>query len=110
MYFFFQAEDGIRDGHVTGVQTCALPISGCRAIRSAISGSVDASSITMTGWFRPMVASSALRQRRVSASALKTEIGSASCRERVWLARVDGAVRGRAVVEVSGEVSGPMDG
>src|SRR5437870_7768286 len=26
-YFFFQAEAGIRDGHVTGVQTCALPIS-----------------------------------------------------------------------------------
>src|SRR5690625_7395395 len=26
MHFFFQAEDGIRDGHVTGVQTCALPI------------------------------------------------------------------------------------
>ena len=25
--FFFQAEDGIRDKHVTGVQTCALPIS-----------------------------------------------------------------------------------
>src|SRR6266571_8006119 len=24
--FFFQAEDGIRDGQVTGVQTCALPI------------------------------------------------------------------------------------
>src|SRR5690625_5903090 len=24
--FFIQAEDGIRDGHVTGVQTCALPI------------------------------------------------------------------------------------
>src|SRR5204863_6434890 len=27
-YFFFQAEDGIRDLYVTGVQTCALPI--CR--------------------------------------------------------------------------------
>src|SRR5690625_7278464 len=27
MHFFFQAEDGIRDGHVTGVQTCALPIA-----------------------------------------------------------------------------------
>src|SRR5690606_40360884 len=27
--FFFQAEDGIRDFHVTGVQTCALPISSC---------------------------------------------------------------------------------
>src|SRR6266498_1767647 len=26
--FFFQAEDGIRDADVTGVQTCALPISG----------------------------------------------------------------------------------
>src|SRR5439155_14286386 len=25
-FFFFQAEDGIRAGHVTGVQTCALPI------------------------------------------------------------------------------------
>ena len=27
MIFFFQAEDGIRDKLVTGVQTCALPIS-----------------------------------------------------------------------------------
>src|SRR5690625_285663 len=27
MIFSFQAEDGIRDGHVTRVQTCALPIS-----------------------------------------------------------------------------------
>src|SRR5207302_7631022 len=29
LVFFFQAEDGIRDFHVTGVQTCALPICGC---------------------------------------------------------------------------------
>src|SRR5439155_12668454 len=28
---FFQAEDAIRAGHVTGVQTCALPISGLAA-------------------------------------------------------------------------------
>src|SRR6266581_4510449 len=28
VFFFFQAEDGIRDGRVTGVQTCALPICG----------------------------------------------------------------------------------
>ena len=28
--FFFQAEDGIRDDLVTGVQTCALPIPGHR--------------------------------------------------------------------------------
>src|SRR5256885_12900310 len=29
-FFFFQAEDGIRDYKVTGVQTCALPISKTR--------------------------------------------------------------------------------
>src|SRR5690349_22675133 len=28
VFFFFQAEDGIRDLYVTGVQTCVLPISG----------------------------------------------------------------------------------
>src|SRR5256886_13747443 len=32
LFFFFQAEDGIRDLTVTGVQTCALPIS-CRSAR-----------------------------------------------------------------------------
>src|SRR5690606_40315699 len=33
--FFFQAEDGIRDFHVTGVQTCALPIcAGAQRLRS----------------------------------------------------------------------------
>src|SRR6266540_6353574 len=29
VFFFFQAEDGIRDRDVTGVQTCALPILIC---------------------------------------------------------------------------------
>src|SRR6266542_3906925 len=33
VFFFFQAEDGIRDATVTGVQTCALPISGPRVSR-----------------------------------------------------------------------------
>src|SRR5690606_39952914 len=32
LFFFFQAEDGIRVFHVTGVQTCALPISYCAPI------------------------------------------------------------------------------
>src|SRR5215510_8890582 len=31
IFFFFQAEDGIRGGHGTGVQTCALPISAAPA-------------------------------------------------------------------------------
>src|SRR5437868_13606625 len=40
VFFFFQAEDGIRDRNVTGVQTCALPIcpsfrNRSRAIRRA---------------------------------------------------------------------------
>src|SRR5436309_11743645 len=34
-FFFFQAEDGIRDFHVTGVQTCALPISSLRRERAS---------------------------------------------------------------------------
>src|SRR5437660_12718144 len=41
--FFFQAEDGIRDGHVTGVQTCALPIS-----MSTLSGDYGPSSLVGT--------------------------------------------------------------
>src|SRR5260370_8763680 len=41
--FFFQAEDGIRDSSVTGVQTCALPISHANALdrfaqRAAVQG------------------------------------------------------------------------
>src|SRR5690606_41080430 len=44
-FFFLQAEDGIRDFHVTGVQTCALPISTggdarLRAMPSLPGGSV----------------------------------------------------------------------
>src|SRR5690625_7779506 len=37
--FFFQAEDGIRDGHVTGVQTCALPICAAMAAAPACTSS-----------------------------------------------------------------------
>src|SRR5437870_13483225 len=37
VFFFFQAEDGIRDGHVTGVQRCALPISNCDRARFSAS-------------------------------------------------------------------------
>src|SRR5437870_7102059 len=42
-FFFFQAEDGIRDGHVTGVQTCALPIYLEQRVRAlGDTGRVDA--------------------------------------------------------------------
>src|SRR5699024_2613892 len=48
--FFFQAEDGIRDRHVTGVQTCALPIygeepSGASALEDSSAGSAVAGSV-----------------------------------------------------------------
>src|SRR5690625_4871263 len=38
--FFFQADDGIRDGHATGVQTCALPI--CKVLGIGRNRGVDA--------------------------------------------------------------------
>src|SRR6266513_4824842 len=36
LVFFFQAEDGIRDRNVTGVQTCALPISSWTSVEPRI--------------------------------------------------------------------------
>src|SRR5258708_39873060 len=45
-FFFFQAEDGIRDDLVTGVQTCALPISITSGI-TMLSGTSVVTSISM---------------------------------------------------------------
>src|SRR2546427_2311138 len=39
-FFFFQAEDGIRDLTVTGVQTCPLPISH-RVVEAVLGGEAD---------------------------------------------------------------------
>src|SRR3712207_7418868 len=52
-FFFFQAEDGIRDIGVTGVQTCALPISSAgRAPRDAPSARcpLDGHRAPPSGW------------------------------------------------------------
>src|SRR3989454_7627101 len=43
LFFFFQAEDGIRDYKVTGVQTCALPISISKSLGRDISARATAS-------------------------------------------------------------------
>src|SRR5690606_40366676 len=48
--FFFQAEDGIRDFHVTGVQTCALPISARLRLLGALDRRRD---LTMDTEFNP---------------------------------------------------------
>src|SRR5256885_3912002 len=88
--FFFQAEDGIRDYKVTGVQTCALPIS--RQLSSRIQPSSRLSA-AMADWavdwsLPPMVA--ILHTRVPAGSSVPPrkstdvrQIGRASCRERV---------------------------
>src|SRR5438105_9055781 len=67
--FFFQAEDGIRDPLVTGVQTCALPIStpaelaalpGVRAVRPAL----DRTALTVAEVHRAVPALLGLLERR----------------------------------------------
>src|SRR3989442_1930553 len=51
-FFFFQAEDGIRDADVTGVQTCALPICRCwYTIVVTNSGPSVATNVVMTDTF-----------------------------------------------------------
>src|SRR5690606_39766200 len=68
IFFFFQAEDGIRDFHVTGVQTCALPISAKISRRSSSGISSGFSCPAERSSATTMVSSSWLRrseERRV---------------------------------------------
>src|SRR2546430_7500751 len=48
-FFFFQAEDGIRDLTVTGVQTCALPICGKRALDIGCGGGILSEALVAEG-------------------------------------------------------------
>src|SRR5436305_13220068 len=48
-HFFFQAEDGIRDADVTGVQTCALPIYGKVLRRKVLSSATTKGRATPYG-------------------------------------------------------------
>src|SRR5690606_41034720 len=66
-YFFFQAEDGIRDFHVTGVQTCALPISSgpCRA--NALDVLHDASESILDDALRTVLAGEPVIERELDA-------------------------------------------
>src|SRR2546430_11502785 len=88
--FFFQAEDGIRDLTVTGVQTCALPISrNCLGARQAAASKAHGSTITpqiiCEGQGRGQ------RHKKSVGSEIfgnkdpgsRSKIGRASCRERV---------------------------
>src|SRR5699024_12019373 len=48
--FFFQAEDGIRDRNVTGVQTCALPICAAHFPAAAASATFAAPPSMVSAW------------------------------------------------------------
>src|SRR5256886_13264554 len=91
--FCFQAEDGIRDLTVTGVQTCALPISdyGPRNCRER-AGAVEYHSSRRLRQEFPGAAlriagfdgvSDSLAEAAPMMPMLRAEIGRASCRERV---------------------------
>src|SRR5207244_9828786 len=84
-FFFFQAEDGIRDDLVTGVQTCALPI--CMAYRQVLSASrFESQAVGFVGGLRPwhgVDALPGLLSRLIERHATLRQIGRASCRERV---------------------------
>src|SRR3712207_9127340 len=85
VFFFFQAEDGIRDIGVTGVQTCALPIClGAGSFSTARYGVGPRTSLAL--WAKPFVASRPAPA--IAAKAIQPEIGRASCRERVEISVV----------------------
>src|SRR2546430_9876891 len=87
-FFFFQAEDGIRDLTVTGVQTCALPIF------TAVAFSPDGRYIVVSGAKAAvmdagsgqeivrLVQANNVASIAYSPDGTRIEIGRASCRER----------------------------
>src|SRR5260370_39709194 len=85
-FFFFQAEDGIRDSSVTGVQTCALPIFERISrvfvhhdARDALDGQLEAGHAAATAG--------------VGALQPHHQIGRAPCRERVEISVVAGSLK-----------------
>src|SRR2546430_4892568 len=85
-FFFFQAEDGIRDLTVTGVQTCALPISmlpvGGRPLMARIIERLKQAGIRRVNVMTHYKPEKIIEYFR-DGDAFGVEIGRASCRERV---------------------------
>src|SRR5256885_8840522 len=87
IFFFFQAEDGIRDYKVTGVQTCALPILTWTRPPPGICSRACSSRLPKTcasSAADPRTSGSGGTSASMRTSAISdSEIGRASCRERV---------------------------
>src|SRR5690606_41193486 len=89
LVYFFQAEDGIRDYHVNGVQTCALPISEClrrppdfrRAPGAQSAGYLYLGDGDLFILQTPQAFGRIFKFHRLM-TAIKAQIGRASCRER----------------------------
>src|SRR5690606_39693041 len=90
--FFFQAEDGIRDFHVTGVQTCALPILAEEEGAKLIYGGKrpELPEHLRNGYYlEPTIyvhdnPRSRICQEEIFGPVVTIKIGRAACRERVY--------------------------
>src|SRR5205823_8180256 len=99
-------EDGIRDKLVTGVQTCALPISelasehptwafvnvNLRTYYAEGSKTLAFETVEQLGWQPPdhvvVPVASGSQLTKIAKGFEELEIGRASCRERVWMSGV----------------------
>src|SRR5256885_2930722 len=87
--FFFQAEDGIRDYKVTGVQTCALPI--CLSANAETEPSRREQLEKQARWIEETIIEIIISEaqnevgdfRKWNFDIIPHQIGRASCRERV---------------------------
>src|SRR4051794_41368451 len=92
MFFFFQAEDGIRDGRVTGVQTCALPISPLAGSSPdvGVAGYVLGGGISWLGRKYGLAANSVVAIELVDADGEVIRAGSDENSELFWALRGGG--------------------
>src|SRR6266568_4101922 len=90
-FFFFQAEDGIRDGTVTGVQTCALPISRGVAVVTTPPGERHG--------LPALMATASLREDRWLVHHLATDLPAAEVTGLAVLARASLVVLSSATTE-----------
>src|SRR5690625_5703643 len=91
LFFFFQAEDGIRDGHVTGVQSVlfrsmlALGVWMATTVfaRALKKQSISRATFIIFSWLQVFTACAFAFSHGANDIANAVEIGRASCRERV---------------------------